>query len=81
MRAKQYYSDDHERTHNMGILLHGDGAFSGQVGTKPEHVHADSLGCCWKQTHALVMCVEGSSGAASRKGLSQIRNGADANAG
>ena len=30
VRAKQYYSDDHERTHNMGILLHGDGSFAGQ---------------------------------------------------
>jgi hypothetical protein len=31
-RAKQYYSDDHDRSANMGILLHGDGAFSGQGG-------------------------------------------------
>lgn len=30
VRAKQYYSDDHDRTRNMGILLHGDGSFSGQ---------------------------------------------------
>ncbi|GIL90737.1 hypothetical protein Vretimale_15815 [Volvox reticuliferus] len=29
-RGKQYYSDDHERLRNMAILLHGDGAFSGQ---------------------------------------------------
>eukprot|EP00877_Chromochloris_zofingiensis_P000629 jgi/Chrzof1/10567/Cz05g03220.t1_OGD[v5.2] len=29
-RAKQYFSDDHGRSHNMGVLLHGDGAFSGQ---------------------------------------------------
>jgi hypothetical protein len=29
-RAKQYYADDHDRSANMGILLHGDGAFSGQ---------------------------------------------------
>lgn len=30
VRAKQYYSDDHDRTRNLGILLHGDGSFSGQ---------------------------------------------------
>ncbi|KAK9832587.1 hypothetical protein WJX81_001617 [Elliptochloris bilobata] len=30
VRAKQYYSDDHARERNMGILLHGDGSFSGQ---------------------------------------------------
>ena len=30
VRAKQYYSDDHDRSRNMGILLHGDGSFSGQ---------------------------------------------------
>lgn len=29
-RAKQYYSDDHDRSRNMAILLHGDGSFSGQ---------------------------------------------------
>ncbi len=29
-RAKQYYADDTDRSANMGILLHGDGAFSGQ---------------------------------------------------
>ena len=31
VRAKQYYSDDHARERNMGILLHGDGSFSGQA--------------------------------------------------
>ena len=31
VRAKQYYSDDHSRERNMGILLHGDGSFSGQA--------------------------------------------------
>ena len=31
VRAKQYYSDDHTRERNMGILLHGDGSFSGQA--------------------------------------------------
>ena len=30
VRAKQYYSDDASRDRNMGILLHGDGSFSGQ---------------------------------------------------
>jgi 2-oxoglutarate dehydrogenase E1 component len=29
-RAKQFYSDDTERTHSAAVLLHGDGAFSGQ---------------------------------------------------
>lgn len=29
-RAKQYFTDDHDRSANMPILLHGDGAFSGQ---------------------------------------------------
>lgn len=31
-RAKQYYADDHTRSRSMPVLLHGDGAFSGQVG-------------------------------------------------
>ncbi len=30
VRAKQYYSDDHNRSRNLGVLLHGDGSFSGQ---------------------------------------------------
>ena len=29
-RAKQYYTDDHHRSQNLPVLLHGDGAFSGQ---------------------------------------------------
>jgi 2-oxoglutarate dehydrogenase E1 component len=29
-RAKQFYSDDADRTHSAAVLLHGDGAFSGQ---------------------------------------------------
>ncbi|KAJ6317611.1 hypothetical protein OIU76_013203 [Salix suchowensis] len=29
-RAKQYYSNDSDRTKNMGILIHGDGSFAGQ---------------------------------------------------
>ena len=30
VRAKQYYSDDSDRSRNLGILLHGDGSFAGQ---------------------------------------------------
>lgn len=30
VRAKQYYGEDTSRGGTMGILLHGDGAFSGQ---------------------------------------------------
>lgn len=30
VRAKQYYSEDGDRTKNMGILMHGDGSFAGQ---------------------------------------------------
>ena len=30
VRAKQYYSEDHDRSKSMGVLLHGDGAFAGQ---------------------------------------------------
>lgn len=29
-RAKQFFADDHERTKSAAVLLHGDGAFSGQ---------------------------------------------------
>nr|POF27214.1 2-oxoglutarate dehydrogenase, mitochondrial [Quercus suber] len=29
-RAKQYYSNDEDRTKNMGVLIHGDGSFAGQ---------------------------------------------------
>ena len=38
-RAKQFYADDHERTGTMPILLHGDGAFSGQVTPPPWTSH------------------------------------------
>ena len=30
VRAKQYYSEDGERSKNMGVLMHGDGSFAGQ---------------------------------------------------
>jgi 2-oxoglutarate dehydrogenase E1 component len=30
VRAKQHYSDDHNRGKNLPILMHGDGAFAGQ---------------------------------------------------
>ena len=30
VRAKQYYNNDKERHHTLGILLHGDGSFAGQ---------------------------------------------------
>lgn len=30
VRAKQHFSNDTERGRNLGILLHGDGSFSGQ---------------------------------------------------
>ena len=30
VRAKQYYSEDGERSRNMAILMHGDGSFAGQ---------------------------------------------------
>lgn len=30
VRAKQYYSDDTDRSKSLGVLLHGDGSFSGQ---------------------------------------------------
>lgn len=30
VRAKQYYSDDHDRGKNLGLVLHGDGSFAGQ---------------------------------------------------
>lgn len=31
VRAKQHFSRDTDRAKNLGILLHGDGAFAGQV--------------------------------------------------
>lgn len=41
-RAKQYYSDDAERMKNMGVLIHGDGSFSGQ-GVVYETLHLSAL--------------------------------------
>nr|KYP50752.1 hypothetical protein KK1_027441 [Cajanus cajan] len=41
-RAKQYYSDDVDRTKNMGVLIHGDGSFAGQ-GVVYETLHLSAL--------------------------------------
>lgn len=41
-RAKQYYSNDKDRSKNMAILLHGDGSFSGQ-GVVYETFHLSDL--------------------------------------
>ncbi|XP_024362659.1 uncharacterized protein [Physcomitrium patens] len=41
-RAKQYYSNDKDRSKNMAILLHGDGSFSGQ-GVVYETLHLSDL--------------------------------------
>ncbi|KAL1535125.1 oxoglutarate dehydrogenase (succinyl-transferring) [Salvia divinorum] len=41
-RAKQYFSDDVDRTKNMGILIHGDGSFAGQ-GVVYETLHLSAL--------------------------------------
>ncbi|KAG9453640.1 hypothetical protein H6P81_006544 [Aristolochia fimbriata] len=41
-RAKQYYSNDEDRTKNMGILIHGDGSFAGQ-GVVYETLHLSAL--------------------------------------
>ena len=30
VRAKQFYSNDQDMSKNLGILMHGDGSFSGQ---------------------------------------------------
>lgn len=41
-RAKQYYSNDVDRTKNMGVLIHGDGSFAGQ-GVVYETLHLSAL--------------------------------------
>ncbi|KAH9603701.1 hypothetical protein KSS87_007452 [Heliosperma pusillum] len=41
-RAKQYYSNDVDRTKNLAILLHGDGSFAGQ-GVVYETLHLSAL--------------------------------------
>ncbi|GAA0161965.1 dehydrogenase [Lithospermum erythrorhizon] len=41
-RAKQYFSNDVDRTKNMGILIHGDGSFAGQ-GVVYETLHLSAL--------------------------------------
>ncbi|KAE8682068.1 hypothetical protein F3Y22_tig00111276pilonHSYRG00189 [Hibiscus syriacus] len=41
-RAKQYYSNDVDRTKNMAVLIHGDGSFAGQ-GVVYETLHLSAL--------------------------------------
>lgn len=41
-RAKQYYSNDKERTKNVAVLIHGDGSFAGQ-GVVYETLHLSAL--------------------------------------
>ena len=43
VRAKQYYTDDFQRIKTLPILLHGDGAFSGQV-----WIQGVDGGCGWR---------------------------------
>uniref|UniRef100_A0A1D1YN04 2-oxoglutarate dehydrogenase, mitochondrial n=2 Tax=Anthurium amnicola TaxID=1678845 RepID=A0A1D1YN04_9ARAE len=41
-RAKQYYSNDIDRTKNLAVLMHGDGSFAGQ-GVVYETLHLSAL--------------------------------------
>ncbi|MQM10934.1 hypothetical protein Taro_043832 [Colocasia esculenta] len=41
-RAKQYYSNDTDRTKSLGVLMHGDGSFAGQ-GVVYETLHLSAL--------------------------------------
>ncbi|KAE8712103.1 2-oxoglutarate dehydrogenase [Hibiscus syriacus] len=41
-RAKQYFSNDLDRTKNMAVLIHGDGSFAGQ-GVVYETLHLSAL--------------------------------------
>ncbi|XP_012076079.1 2-oxoglutarate dehydrogenase, mitochondrial [Jatropha curcas] len=41
-RAKQYYTNDLDRTKNMAVLIHGDGSFAGQ-GVVYETLHLSAL--------------------------------------
>ncbi|XP_021295901.1 2-oxoglutarate dehydrogenase, mitochondrial-like [Herrania umbratica] len=41
-RAKQYFSNDLDRTRNMAVLIHGDGSFAGQ-GVVYETLHLSAL--------------------------------------
>ncbi|XP_078445546.1 uncharacterized protein LOC144714634 [Wolffia australiana] len=41
-RAKQYYSNDLDRTKNLAVLIHGDGSFAGQ-GVVYETLHLSAL--------------------------------------
>lgn len=42
IRAKQYYTNDSDRTKNMAVLIHGDGSFAGQ-GVVYETLHLSGL--------------------------------------
>jgi len=50
-RAKQYYTNDAHRTGCMPILLHGDGAFSGQVGRRGRHGGQHAAPYCMPSLH------------------------------